>query len=83
MRLISRGDSLTFGTSANVLIVEVGEFIWGPKFQCPKYATCGLKFWEGEIIWGLIFPVSHCPSHFLSIKLFLFLEAGQLIIWDL
>ena len=61
-----------------MLIFGAGEIIWGLKFQSPKCAVCGLKFWEGESIWGLIFLVSHCPSHFLSIKLFL--EIGQLII---
>ena len=81
MRLISREDSLTFGTGAKVLIFGVGEIIWGLKFQCPKCAICGLKVRESEIIWGLIFLVSHCPSHFLSIKLFL--ETGQLIIGGL
>ena len=25
------------------------------------------KFRSGEIIWGLIFLLCHCPSHFLSI----------------
>ena len=73
--------SLTFGKGANVLIFGVGEIIFGLKFQCPKCGTCGLKFWEGEIIWGLILLVSHCPSHFLSVKLFL--KTGQLIIWGL
>ena len=34
-----------------------------------------------KIIWGVIFIVCHCPSHFLSIK-FVF-ETGQLIIWGL
>ena len=38
-------------------------------------------FGIGEIIWGLIFLVRHCPSHFVSTK-FVFLT-GQLIIWDL
>ena len=76
-----QGDSLTFGTGANVLIFGVSEIIWGLKFQCLKCAICDLKFLEGEIIWGLTFLVSHCPSHFLSIKLFL--ETGQLIIWGL
>ena len=77
MRLIS----LTSGKCANVLIFGVGEIIWGLKFQSPKCGICGLKFWEGEIIWGLILLVSHCPSHFLSVKLFL--KTGQLIIWGL
>ena len=62
MRLISGGGggSLTFGTGANVLIFGVGKIILGLKFQCPKCAICGLKFWEGEIIWGLIFLVFYC-----------------------
>ena len=41
----------------------------------------GFKFGVGEIIWGLIFLVCHCPSHFLSIKFFF--ETGQLFIWDI
>ena len=49
--------------------------------EISKSKICGLKFWEGEITWSLIFLVAHCPSHFLSIKLFL--ETGQLIIWGL
>ena len=74
-------DSFIFGMGANVLIFGVGEIMWDLKFQCPKCAISGLKVWEGKIIWGLIFLVTHCPSHFLSIKLFL--ETGQLIIWGL
>ena len=31
-----------------------------------------LHFGVGEIIWGLIFLVFHCPIHFLSIKLLFF-----------
>ena len=72
---LGRGDSLTFGTG--VLMRLFGVCIWntaklfgGLKFQSPKCATCSLKFEVGEIIWGLIFLVCHCPSHFLSIKFF-------------
>ena len=39
------------------------------------------SFGVGEIIWGLIFLVCHCPSHFLSIKVYF--RTGQLIIWGL
>ena len=59
---------------ANVLIwglsFGASEIIWGLKFRGPKCAICGLKSGVGKIIWGLIFPVCHCPSHFLSIKFF-------------
>ena len=59
----------------------VGEIIWGLKFKSSQ--MCHL--WSGILgrrdYLGLIFLVSHCPSHFLSIKLFL--ETGQLIIWGL
>ena len=30
----------------------------------------GLQFGGGEIIWGLIFLVCHCPSLFLGVKFF-------------
>ena len=72
---------MTFGTGVLICLFGVAEIVWGLKFQGPRCAICGLKFWEGKIIWGLIFLVCHYPSHFLGIKLFL--ETGQLIIWDL
>ena len=47
----------------------------GSEFPCPKSPVCGLTFGVGEIIWGLIFLVCHCPSHFLSIKVYFELES--------
>ena len=60
-----------------------GKLIFILKFQGTKSAICGLKYGVGEIIWGLIFLVCHCPSHFLSIKFWLFgvFEKVDLIIW--
>ena len=50
----------------------------------------GLQFRVGKIIWGLVYLVCNCPSHFLSIKVFseldnwlsgLFEKAGLIIYW--
>ena len=50
---------------ANVLIWGRRNFL-GLKFRDPSCAICSLKFAVDKIIWGLIFLVCHCPSHFLS-----------------
>ena len=63
--------------------------LFGVKISRHKCVICGLKFGVGEIIWGLIFLVWHCPSHFLSIKFcfrswaadYLGFEKIDLIIW--
>ena len=63
------GGLLDFSNGVLMCLFGAGEIIWGLKFRGPKCAICGLKFGVGEIIWGTIFLVSHCPMHFLSIKL--------------
>ena len=57
-----------FAVGKNYLAYEIS------RSECTIY---GLKFGVGEIIWGLIFLVYHCPSHFLNISSF---GTGQLTI---
>ena len=75
------GNSSTSETWVLMYLFALDKIIRGLKFLGPKCGVFGLKFGEGKIIWGLIFLVCHCGSHFLSIK-FVFL-IGQVIIWGL
>ena len=72
------GDYLTLGMG--VLMCLFGSAV--RKFRGLKCATCGLKFGEGKIIWGLVFLVCHCPSHFLSIKVFSKLDSRLFAVFE-
>ena len=71
----------TFGTGVLTWLFGVCEIISGLKFRGPKCAICGLKFWQSEIIWGLIFLECRCPSHFLVSSFFRNWAADYLGSW--